>query len=138
MKYKITEEFNKRFIIDFGLRPGYQEGIKPFSVFDVKEWYAQWQTDRASQGESFFAGMVTESNFVYAYKKDGKVKAEHEPAARIEGEITKANHEDIYENEEKILEIIFDLANFIGMKAQQHRVHILYNGRFFVLEIEQE
>lgn len=134
MNYKATEQFNKRFFIDLGLRPGYDEDKAPFSIEDVKEWYMVWQKDRVERELPHFAGIVTSTNFVYAFKSDGEVKGMHEPSVRIEGEITKEHHGALFDNQEEIMEIIFDLANTLGVHAKQERVHIMFGDKFFVME----
>ena len=134
MEYKSTEQFNKRFLIDLGLRPGYEENATTFSIEDVKNWYVQWQKDRAEKSEPYFAGIITSTNFVYAFKDNSEVKGMHEPSVRIEGEITKEYHGAIFDSEEECLSIIFDLAKTLGMNAKQERVHVFFNNRFFVLE----
>jgi hypothetical protein len=134
MEYKTTEQFNKRFLIDLGLRPGYEENETPFSVEDIKEWYMRWQKDRAEKNEPYFAGIITSTNFVYAFKDGEEVKGMHEPSVRIEGEITKEYHGAIFDNEEECLKVIFDLAKMLGANAKQERVHVFFNDRSFVLD----
>ena len=95
----------------------------------------QWQKDKAHRNEPYFAGIVTSTNFIYAFKKDdGEVKGMYEPSIRIEGEITKEYHGIIFDNEKECLDIIFDLAKTLGMSARQERVHVFFNNRFFVLD----
>ena len=134
MNYTITEQFNKRFIIDLGLRPGYEQNAKSFTIEDVKQWYADWQQKRAKTNEPYFAGIITATNFVYVHKENKTTKSEHEPSVRIEGEITKEYHGHIFNDEEKTLEIIFDLASHLGTQGKQERIHIMFNQKFFVLQ----
>jgi hypothetical protein len=134
MSYDIKEQFIERFTIELGLRPGYDADTKSYSVEDIKEWYMEWQRRRAENNEPYFAGIVAETFFVYAFKKDGKVIAMHEPSVRIEGEITKEYHGELFGDTEKILTILFQLAEELGMQAKQERVHVMFNNRFFILE----
>lgn|GEM_PF-5291126 len=134
MEYKITEQFSKRFFIDLGLRPEYEEDASPFSVDDIKGWYTEWQKNLAEKEEPYFAGIVTATNFVYAFSKNGAVRGMNEPAVRIEGEVSKEYHADIFDDEKKILGIIFNLAKNLGSNAKQKRVHVMFDNRFFVLE----
>lgn len=135
MEYKTSEHSTKSFLIDFGLRPGYNKTVQAFSLEDVKQWYMDWQKERANKEEYYFSGIVIPSNFVYAYKsEDGSVIGDYEPAARIEGEVSMDHCASIYDNDEKILEIIFELANTLGMHAQQERIHVVYGGKSYILQ----
>lgn len=135
MEYKVTEQPTKRFVIDFGLRPGYDKSTQAFTVEDVKQWYMKWQKGRADRGEYYFTGFVIPSNSVYTYKKDGSNSVgDYEPAARIEGEVSMEFCAPIYEDDKKVIEIIFELADNVGMQAQQERVHVTYGGKSYILE----
>lgn len=131
----ITEKFNKRFLIDSGLRPGYDESKPPYQVSDVITCYMEWQAQRVRSAEPSFAGVVTQTNFVYALKDGDRVNGTHEPAVRIEGEITKEYHGAIFDDDEAILTAIFDLATHVGRLTEQLRVHVFFNERFFVLDL---
>lgn len=136
--YKGTEQFVKRFIIDLGLLPGYAPEKTPHSIEEIKGWYLDWQKQRAERNQPYFSGIVMPSSFVYAFKKDGVAGGIHEPAARIEGEANTEHHDEIFKDDLKILEIIFDLAQFVGSKAEQERVHVSFEGKYYLLEVEQE
>lgn len=135
MEYKVTECPTKRFIIDIGIRPGYEKNAQAFTIEDVKQWYMNWQKGRAERGEFYFSGFVLPSNSVYAYKKsDGSTVGDFEPAVRIVGEVSMEHCAAIYDDDKKVLGIIFELANNIGILAQQERVHLEYAGKSYILE----
>ncbi|MEO6536488.1 MAG: hypothetical protein ABIT47_02260 [Candidatus Paceibacterota bacterium] len=130
MKYEIKEKTSKYFRIDLGLRPGYEESQNSFSVEDIKAWYVEWQQMRTESNQPTFAGVVTETSFVYPHEGKGMM----EPAARIEGEVMRKYHESIFDNDEEILRVIRDLAEMLGFRAKQERVHIVFCDRSYVLE----
>lgn len=135
MEYKVNEQPTKRFVIDLGLRPGYDKSSQAFTLEDVKRWYVSWQKGRADKGEYYFSGFVIPSNSVYAYKmKDGSSVGDYEPAARIEGEVSMEHCAPIYDDDKKVMEIIFELADNVGLQAQQERVHVTYGGKSYILE----
>lgn len=135
--YSGTEKFVKKFTIDLGLLPGYDTSKAPHTQEEVLGWYVDWQKERAEKDLPYFAGIVLPSNFAYAYKEQGKVIGISEPACRIEGEVNTEHHEEIFKDHLKVLEIIFELAQYIGSRAEQERVHVEYVGKFFVLEVKK-
>lgn len=135
--YSGTEKFVKKFTIDLGLLPGYDTSKPPHSLEEVSEAYVDWQKERAEANLPYFSGIVMPSNFAYAYKESGNVVGISEPAGRIEGEVNKEYHEEIFNDHLKVLEIVFNLAQYVGSRAEQERVHAEYEGKFFVLEVKK-
>jgi hypothetical protein len=134
--YSGSEQFIKRFTIDLGLLPGYMVKTEPHTIQQLIGWYLDWQKQRAEDGLLYFSGIVVPTSFVYAFKKDGNTHGIHEPAARIEGEVSTEHHDEIFKDDLRLLEIIFDLAQFVGAKAEQERVHISFESKYYVLEIK--
>ncbi|PCI21274.1 hypothetical protein COB64_00120 [Candidatus Wolfebacteria bacterium] len=134
MEYKIIEQNKKKFTIDLGLRAGHDNTAKISSVSDIVDWYTDWQIERADKGLPYFSGIVLEAQFVYAYKKDLKVIGDNEPSARVEGEISSEYHQDFFDDDEKIISIILDLAKKLGTLANQERVHVEYGDKIYLLE----
>ncbi len=135
--YSTREQFVKRFIIDLGLLPGYAIEKTPHTIEEVTKAYLDWQKQRLEKNLLYFSGIVTSSSFVYAFKKDGDVKGIHEPAVRIEGEVNMENHSEMFNDNAVILGIISDLARYVGEKAEQERVHVYFDGKYYLLEVEK-
>jgi len=134
MSYKIIEKECKRFVIELGLRPGYKTSNESSTVADIKKWYLTWQENQLKNNQPNLAGIINETSFVCAFKDSNSIKAMHEPSVRIEGELTREYSPEIFEDNDKIKEIVFDLAETIGKQAKQERVHVKVNNEFYVLE----
>lgn len=121
--------------ITLGLREGYISNSKEHVYDTVLNTYKEWIANQLQEGDVFFPAFIETGYFVYGFLDSGKNQVcNSERAVKINIEINKEYHQDIFDSNDDILSIITALAGQIGSQLKQERVHIEFNNNKYILE----
>ena len=123
----------KYFSIEIGLLPGYTKGTE-HTLTDVIDIYKNWLKYRLENSLITIPIKITLANFVYGFNSNKKNIIINENAVSINGEIIREYCPNIFNDNNKLFEIIIEIATIIGQKLEQERVHIIFNNQKYILK----
>jgi hypothetical protein len=125
----------RSFRVTCGLREGYAERAITHTVGEFKEYLKVWMVDRGKGGMSYLTGTVIAGDVVYAWSDGGIYKADEEPAAVFQGEVSVLYNADL--TDEEVTGLLNDLGAYLGNALNQYRVYISYRDETWVLQQEK-
>lgn len=130
---KVSSKDIKYFTITMGLLPGY-DGKEEYTFEHVISLIKEFIAKELEQSTSPFPLKITRGHFVYGFKDEEENTVINESSIEIHGEIVRKHFSEIFDNDEQLLEKIFEFSSFLGNKLEQKRVHLIFNNQKYILE----
>ena len=130
-KVQAKTDVLRHFRITCGLRSGYGSDCKEHSTETAMLTIHRWMRHRCNEGLQYVTGIVTSGYVLYTWP-GAKGDDKPEPAAVFSGDISVVYNADLEDNQ--VVEILNDLASYLGKYMNQTRVYVAYRKKTWIME----